>query len=322
MTAAPDGAGGTEVAALAHALQGMLRRRGALGLRRASHPGAPPAAPPSGSPAGRRAPASPAAAPDPAPEARSETPKQPQAPSEPRRQSLAAQVAARPQARPDARPDSRRAPAPPGRGTFEPQGPPPQQVAAASGSLDALRESVAACQACELCQSRTQTVFMDGQGSSRIMFVGEAPGADEDRQGVPFVGRAGELLTSIITKGMGLARQDVTIANVLKCRPPGNRDPLPSEKDLCTAFLDRQIELVDPAVLVPLGRHAASHLLGVDAPLGRLRGKVHDRDGRKVVPTYHPAYLLRSPHDKKKAWADIQLAMAEAGIPVPGRGQG
>ena len=120
---------------------------------------------------------------------------------------------------------------------------------------------------------------------------------------------------------MGLARAEVTIANVLKCRPPGNRDPLPGEKELCTAFLDRQIELVNPKVIVPLGRHAAGHLLGVDAPLGRLRARVHDKDGRKIVPTYHPAYLLRSPHDKKQAWEDIQLAMAEAGITPPRREQ-
>ncbi|MEM1453427.1 MAG: uracil-DNA glycosylase [Planctomycetota bacterium] len=176
---------------------------------------------------------------------------------------------------------------------------------------------MAACQACELAGSRTQTVFADGLGTRRVMFIGEAPGADEDRTGVPFVGRAGQLLTDIITKGMGLRREDVYIANVLKCRPPGNRDPLPSEKELCTAWLDRQIEIVDPAVLIPLGRHAACHVLGVDAPLGRLRGKVHDRGARKVVPTYHPAYLLRSPHDKRKTWEDIQLAMREAGIPLP-----
>jgi DNA polymerase len=154
------------------------------------------------------------------------------------------------------------------------------------------------------------------------MFVGEAPGADEDRQGVPFVGRAGQLLSDIIEKGMGLRRtEDVYIANVLKCRPPDNRDPSPEEKALCTAYLERQIELVDPQVIVPLGRHAAQHLLSSDAPMGRLRGRVHRVAGRAVVPTYHPAYLLRSPNMKRAAWEDIQLAMAELGLPIPDRGR-
>ncbi len=158
-------------------------------------------------------------------------------------------------------------------------------------------------------------MFGDGTGSRRILFLGEAPGEDEDRQGVPFVGAAGDLLNDIISKGMGIAREDVYIANVVKCRPPESRDPLPEEQALCSAWLERQIELVDPLVIIPLGRHAAGHLLGVDAPLGRLRGKVHDHMGRKVVPTFHPEYLLRSPHEKRKAWEDIQLAMDAAGLP-------
>jgi DNA polymerase len=191
--------------------------------------------------------------------------------------------------------------------------------AAACGDLAALAGEVAACTACELHRTRKQTVFADGTGRVPLMFVGEAPGADEDAQGVPFVGRAGQLLTDIITKGMRLAREDVTIANVLKCRPPGNRDPRPDEKALCTAWLDRQIELVDPKVIVPLGRHAAQHLLRTDAPMSRLRGRVHELGGRKVVPTYHPAYLLRTPSDKRKCWADIQLAMGLLGLPAPDR---
>lgn len=200
------------------------------------------------------------------------------------------------------------------------RGPRPADLAPGIGSLEALESAVKSCRACTLCDSRTQTVFGDGRGTRRILFVGEAPGADEDASGVPFVGAAGKLLTDIITKGMGLAREDVYIANVLKCRPPGNRDPRPDEKALCTAWLDRQIELLDPAVIIPLGRHAASHLLDQDVPLGRLRGKVHEHRGRKIVPTYHPAYLLRSPAEKKKTWEDIQLAMAAADIPLPKKG--
>ncbi|MEM7306527.1 MAG: uracil-DNA glycosylase [Planctomycetota bacterium] len=196
----------------------------------------------------------------------------------------------------------------------------PANLAPACSDLDELRQAVAGCTACRLCESRTQTVFADGTGSARILFVGEAPGFHEDRQGVPFVGNAGQLLTDIITKGMGLAREDVYIANVLKCRPPENRDPTPEEKALCTPWLDRQIELLQPAVLVPLGRHAANHVLRMQTSMGRLRGRVYDHDGRKVVPTYHPSYLLRNPADKKECWKDIQLAMAELGLQPPARG--
>ena len=193
-----------------------------------------------------------------------------------------------------------------------------RERAAACRDLEELRAGVAACTACGLCRTRTQTVFADGAGKARVMFIGEAPGFHEDRQGVPFVGRAGALLTDIVSKGMGLAREDVYIANVLKCRPPDNRDPSESEKRLCTPWLDRQIELVDPAVLIPVGRHAACHVLGVQSSMGALRGRVHALGGRKVVATYHPAYLLRSPGMKKECWKDIQLAMAELGLPPPG----
>lgn len=183
--------------------------------------------------------------------------------------------------------------------------------------LATLAGEVATCRACGLCETRTQTVFADGSGKARIVFVGEAPGADEDASGVPFVGRAGQLLTDIITKGMGLAREDVYIANVLKCRPPGNRDPSPAEKRTCTPWLDRQLALLAPEVVVPLGRHAANHLLGTDLSMGRLRGQVHERNGIKIVPTFHPAYLLRSPGQKKECWKDIQLAMDLLGIRPP-----
>lgn len=189
-----------------------------------------------------------------------------------------------------------------------------RRLAASARHLGELQAQVAACRACGLCETRTQTVFMDGAPDARVMFVGEAPGADEDRQGVPFVGRAGQLLTDIIEKGMKLSRSDVAIANVLKCRPPGNRDPEATEKALCTPFLDRQIELVDPEVIIPLGRHASNHLLGTQETMGRLRGRVHELNGRRVVPTYHPSYLLRTPSDKKRAWEDIQRAMQLLGL--------
>lgn len=192
-------------------------------------------------------------------------------------------------------------------------------LAGGCADLPALAAAVAACRACGLCETRTQTVFSDGTGRARVMFIGEAPGQHEDEQGVPFVGRAGQLLSDIITKGMGLRREDVYIANVLKCRPPENRDPEPGEKERCTPFLDRQIELVDPQVLITLGLHASQHVLGTKDSMGRLRGRVHQRGGRKVVATYHPAFLLRSPHMKKDCWADIQLAMRELGLgPSPG----
>lgn len=192
--------------------------------------------------------------------------------------------------------------------------------AASAPDLGALAERVAACTACALSAGRTQTVFMDGTAPARVMFVGEAPGFHEDRTGTPFVGPAGKLLTDIVTKGMGLDRSEVVIANVLKCRPPENRDPAPAEKQLCTGWLDRQIELVNPEVVIALGRHAAGHLLGTEDPLGRLRGRVWSRNGRRVVVTYHPAFLLRSPHMKKECWADIQVAMAELGLERPDQG--
>ncbi len=199
------------------------------------------------------------------------------------------------------------------------------EVRAQAGSaadLDELRRGVAQCRACSLCETRTQTVFQDGEGASGVMFIGEAPGADEDRTGVPFVGRAGQLLTDIITKGMGLPRRDVWIANVLKCRPPDNREPTPVEKATCTPWLDRQVQILAPKILIPLGRHAAMHVLGFNAPMSAMRGRVHEVLGRPVVPTFHPAYLLRSPGEKKECWKDIQLAMQTAGLSAPPRESG
>lgn len=186
--------------------------------------------------------------------------------------------------------------------------------AAAAKDLDELRRGVAQCRACTLCTTRTQTVFLDGKGARKLMFVGEAPGADEDASGVPFVGRAGQLLTDIIQKGMGIPREEVWIANVLKCRPPNNREPSPVEKETCTPWLDRQIEMLDPSVIIPLGRHAAMHMLRRTATMGEMRGRIFELGSRKVIPTFHPAYLLRSPGEKKECWKDIQVAMGVLGI--------
>ncbi|HQR24409.1 MAG TPA: uracil-DNA glycosylase [Steroidobacteraceae bacterium] len=174
---------------------------------------------------------------------------------------------------------------------------------------DALRETVAACTRCELHATRTQTVFGVGSTAARWMFIGEAPGADEDRQGEPFVGRAGQLLTSMI-RALGLERGDVYIANVLKCRPPGNRDPRPDEARACRDYLGRQVELVDPSIIVAVGRIAAQNLLETDTPLAKLRGRVHALGParRPLVVIYHPAYLLRSPGEKRKAWLDLLFA--------------
>jgi uracil-DNA glycosylase len=173
----------------------------------------------------------------------------------------------------------------------------------------ALRARVASCTACaELAPSRTQTVFGVGDPDADWLFIGEAPGAEEDRRGEPFVGRAGQLLDNMLA-ALGLRRDaNVYIANVLKCRPPGNRDPKAEEAVACRAFLDRQIALIRPRVIVALGRVSAQSLLASDAPLGRLRGGNHRYGDVPLVVTYHPAYLLRSPADKAKAWTDLLRA--------------
>jgi uracil-DNA glycosylase len=171
---------------------------------------------------------------------------------------------------------------------------------------DELRAAVAACQRCDLHAARTQTVFGVGNRQARWMFIGEAPGAEEDRQGEPFVGRAGQLLTSMI-RALGLRREDVYIANILKCRPPDNRDPKPSEAASCRRYLERQVALVNPTLLVAVGRTAAQNLLATETPIAKLRGKVHSFGAQAwpVVVTYHPAYLLRSPGEKRKSWQDL-----------------
>lgn len=194
--------------------------------------------------------------------------------------------------------------------------PPSERVAA----LAALAAEVSTCVRCPiLAESRTQTVFGTGSATARLMFVGEAPGADEDRTGEPFVGRAGVLLTDMITKGMGLARAEVYIANVLKSRPPNNRDPLPAEVANCLPYLERQIAIVRPEFLCLLGKSAASTLLQTALPMNRLRGKWHRVRGIPTVVTWHPAYLLRNPAAKKDAWDDLQLLMQAMGLKVPGR---
>jgi uracil-DNA glycosylase len=174
---------------------------------------------------------------------------------------------------------------------------------------DQLRARVAACTRCSLSATRTQTVFGVGSQRAEWLIVGEAPGADEDRRGEPFVGRAGQLLNSML-RAIGLAREEVYIANVLKCRPPGNRDPQASESAECLPYLDRQIALLKPKIMLAVGRIAAQNLLRTEAPLARLRQQVHSFGvGRTpLVVTYHPAYLLRTPADKRKAWEDLKFA--------------
>jgi DNA polymerase len=182
-------------------------------------------------------------------------------------------------------------------------------------SLDwaALRAAVADCRACALCETRTQTVFGVGHQQAHWMIVGEAPGEQEDRQGEPFVGESGKLLDNMLraiglTRDAGPPERQVFIANTLKCRPPKNRNPVPAETALCAPFLERQIELVQPRIILAMGRFAAQALLASDEPLGKLRGRVHRYRGVPLVVTYHPAYLLRTLTDKARAWEDLCLA--------------
>ena len=194
---------------------------------------------------------------------------------------------------------------------------PDSQTAGAGDSnvrLAQLREDIGDCTRCVLhTLGRRQVVFGVGNPSADLMFVGEAPGADEDLQGEPFVGRAGQLLTKII-EAIGLSRSDVYIANVLKCRPPGNRNPEPQEVATCQPFLFRQIDIIRPRVVVALGTFAAHTLLATDAPISRLRGRVHEfRGGSKLIPTFHPAFLLRSPDRKRDVWEDMKKVRALLG---------
>jgi DNA polymerase len=184
----------------------------------------------------------------------------------------------------------------------------PWQQKKSDWDWDTLQKTVMQCTACGLQKTRTQTVFGVGHKHARLMIIGEAPGYYEDQQGEPFVGRAGQLLTAMI-KSIGFSRSDVYIANILKCRPPNNRDPQPEEVKLCTPFLHQQIRLIQPSLLLAVGRIAAHYLLKTNASLESLRGKMHHY-GDNAIPlivTYHPAYLLRNPIDKKKAFLDLQL---------------
>ena len=181
-------------------------------------------------------------------------------------------------------------------------------------ALAQIRANIGDCTRCPLSAERTHIVFGDGDPNARILFVGEGPGADEDAQGVPFIGKAGQLLNNMIT-AMGLTRGSVYIANIVKCRPPGNRVPEPEEANTCTPFLFGQIGVVRPEVIVALGSTAATYLLGARSPLSALRGRVHPAFGAKLIVTYHPAFLLRDPRQKKEAWADLQLAMSELARP-------
>ena len=185
--------------------------------------------------------------------------------------------------------------------------------------LGALREFVGDCQRCKLAPRRTNLVFGVGDPHAELMFVGEAPGADEDARGEPFVGRAGQLLTDIIERGMAMTRAQVYICNVIKCRPPDNRNPEPDEVAACEPFLFRQIDLVQPKVIVGLGTHAVQAMLKVKTPISKLRGTWQSVRGVRIMPTFHPAYLLRNPADKRLVWADIQDVMKALGREIPKR---
>ena len=191
---------------------------------------------------------------------------------------------------------------------------PPAERAAA---LKAIQEEIGDCTRCPLAYAGRHTiVFGDGAPTARLMFIGEGPGADEDMQGLPFVGRAGQLLNNMIG-AMGLKREEVYIANIVKCRPPGNRVPEPVEAQTCSQFLLRQIDVVQPEVIVALGSTAATYLLGVRKSLSALRGRWHSCRGAKLAVTYHPAFLLRDPRQKVEAWKDLQMVMAEMGLEPP-----
>jgi uracil-DNA glycosylase len=185
-------------------------------------------------------------------------------------------------------------------------------------SLASVEKDVSQCVLCALEKTRTNTVFGEGCDNARLMFVGEAPGRDEDAQARPFVGRAGKLLTDII-EAMGIRREDVYIANILKCRPPENRNPLPEEISKCSPYLLNQIRCIRPEVICSLGKFASQTLLNTETPISELRGKFYDYHGIKLMPTYHPAYLLRNPAAKKEVWKDMKAIAKELNIEIPSK---
>jgi len=188
-------------------------------------------------------------------------------------------------------------------------------------ALEALRGEIGDCRRCPLSTGRKNLVFGNGNPDAELVFVGEAPGREEDIQGEAFVGSAGQLLTRIIG-AMGLSREQVYICNVIKCRPPGNRDPLPSEIERCEPFLKRQLDILDPRIICALGSFAARTLLRTEERISRLRGRVLEYNGIPLVPTYHPSYLLRNPHAKRDVWMDIQKIMGILGLAVAGEDGG
>ena len=183
-------------------------------------------------------------------------------------------------------------------------------VSNAEESMRAVKQELGDCRRCKLCQERKNIVFGSGSVDARLVFVGEGPGRDEDLQGLPFVGRAGQLLTKII-ESIGLTRDTVYIANVIKCRPPGNRNPEPDEVISCQPYLLKQLKVIQPEIICALGKFAAQTLTSSTNPIGRLRGRFHDFGGIKVMPTFHPAYLLRNPHGKKDVWEDMKMIRRE-----------
>jgi uracil-DNA glycosylase len=206
--------------------------------------------------------------------------------------------------------------------SFNELGPMPVERVSAGerkAALEAIRAEIGECTRCPLAYAgRKKIVFSDGSPTARLMFVGEGPGADEDAQGVPFVGKAGQLLNNMIA-AMGLKREEIYIANIVKCRPPGNRVPEPVEANTCSQFLVRQIDVVRPEVIVALGSTAATYLLGVRQSLSGLRGRWHTCRGAKLAVTYHPAFLLRDPRQKAEAWKDLQMVMGELGLKAPAK---
>ncbi|VAX23267.1 Uracil-DNA glycosylase, family 4 [hydrothermal vent metagenome] len=182
--------------------------------------------------------------------------------------------------------------------------------------IEIVAAQVESCELCPLAKTRTNAVFGVGDVKARLMFIGEAPGRDEDLKGEPFVGRAGALLTRMI-KGMGLEREDVYIANIIKCRPPKNRNPEPVEVDNCEPYLKRQINIIKPEIICALGAVSAQTLLKTKTPISRLRGQFYQYEGAPLLPTFHPAYLLRNPSAKTDAWSDLQMIMEKLGLKIP-----